>query len=71
MLLIGFMGIAPNRPAIVNAEAALLIVWFFIYFLTVGPVAYVIFSETSATRLRGPTVAIALIAYSCLGIVVS
>lgn len=69
MLLIGFLGIAPNHPAIVNAEAALLIVWFFIYFLTVGPVAYVIFSETSATRLRGHTVAIALIAYSTLGIV--
>ncbi|KAF2098591.1 maltose permease [Rhizodiscina lignyota] len=69
MLLIGFIGIAPNHPSIVNAEAALLLVWFFIYFLTVGPVAYVIFSETSATRLRGHTVAIALIAYSSLGIV--
>lgn len=69
MLLIGFIGIAPNHPSIVNAEAALLIVWFFIYFLTVGPVAYVIFSETSATKLRGHTVAIALIAYSALGIV--
>jgi SP family general alpha glucoside:H+ symporter-like MFS transporter len=69
MLLIGFLGIAPNHPHIVNAEAALLVVWFFGYFLTVGPVAYVIFSETSATRLRGHTVAIALIAYSSLGIV--
>lgn len=69
MLLFGFLGIAPNRPSLVYAEAALLIVWFFIYFLTVGPVAYVIFSETSATRLRGHTVAIALIAYSLLGIV--
>ena len=69
MLLIGFLGIAPNRPTIVNAEAALLLVWFYIYFLTVGPVAYVIFSETSATRLRGHTVAIALMAYSTFGIV--
>ncbi|KAH8819047.1 general substrate transporter [Xylogone sp. PMI_703] len=69
MLLIGFLGIAPDRPSIVNAEAALLIVWFFVYFLTIGPVAYVIFTETSSTRLRGHTVAIALIAYSTLGIV--
>jgi sugar porter (SP) family MFS transporter len=69
MLLVGVIGIAPNRPAIVNAEAGLLIVWFFIYFLTVGPLAYVIFSETSSTRLRGHTTAIALIAYSTLGIV--
>ncbi|PMD34849.1 MFS maltose permease [Hyaloscypha variabilis F] len=68
MLIFGFLGIAPNRPSLVYAEAALLIVWFYIYFLTVGPVAYVIFSETSATRLRGHTVAIALIAYSLLGI---
>lgn len=69
MLLIGFLGIAPDHHSIVNAEAALLIVWFFVYFLTVGPVAYVIFTETSSTRLRGHTVAIALIAYSLLGIV--
>lgn len=69
MLLVGFVGIAPRRNSVVNAEAALLIVWFFVYFLTVGPVAYVIFSETSATRLRGHTVAIALMAYSTLGIV--
>ncbi|OAA57582.1 Sugar/inositol transporter [Niveomyces insectorum RCEF 264] len=69
MLLIGFMGIAKNRPPIIDAEAALLIIWFFVYFLTVGPLAYVIFTETSSTRLRGHTVAIALIAYSSWGIV--
>lgn len=69
MLLIGFLGIAPNRPGIVNAEAALLLIWFFGYFLTVGPLAYVIFSETSAVRLRGHTVAISLVAYSSLGII--
>ncbi len=68
MLLFGFLGIAPNRPSLVYGESALLLVWFYIYFLTVGPVAYVIFSETSSTRLRGHTVAIALIAYSLLGI---
>lgn len=69
MLLVGILGIAPRTNALVNAEAGLLIVWFFVYFLTVGPVAYVIFSETSATRLRSHTVAIALMAYSTLGIV--
>ncbi len=70
MLLIGFLGIPQDHNDIVTAYSALLIVWFFIYFLTVGPVAYVIFTETSSTRLRGHTVAIALIAYSTLGIVV-
>lgn len=68
MLVFGFLGIAPNHPSVVYGEAALLLIWFYIYFLTVGPVAYVIFSETSATRLRGHTVAIALICYSLLGI---
>jgi SP family general alpha glucoside:H+ symporter-like MFS transporter len=52
MLLFGFLGLAPNHVSLVYAEAALLLVWFYIYFLTVGPVAYVIFSETSATRLH-------------------
>lgn len=69
MLLVGFLGIAPRSSAMVNATAGLLIVWFFVYFLTVGPVAYVIFSETSSARLRSHTVAIALMAYSTLGIV--
>lgn len=69
MLLIGFLGIPTNNKSITNAVAGLLILWFFGYFLTVGPVAYVIFTETSSTRLRGHTVAIALIAYSSLGIV--
>ena len=69
LLLIGFLGVAPDHLSIVDAEAGLLIVWFFLYFLTVGPLAYVIFSETSSTRLRGPTTALALIAYSTLGII--
>lgn len=69
MLLIGFLGIPTNNTSVTNAVAGLLILWFFVYFLTVGPVAYVIFTETSSTRLRGHTVAIALIAYSTLGIV--
>ena len=69
MLIIGFLGLAPQSNAVINAQAALLLVWYFGYFLTVGPVAYVIFSETSATRLRSHTVAIALIAYSLFGIV--
>lgn len=69
MLIVGFLGIAPRTNSLVNAEAAILIIWFFVYFLTVGPVAYVIFSETSSARLRSHTVAIALISYSTLGIV--
>jgi MFS transporter, SP family, general alpha glucoside:H+ symporter len=52
MLLIGFLGIAPDTDAMINAEAALLMVWFFVYFLTVGPVAYVIFSEVRLTSIK-------------------
>jgi MFS transporter, SP family, general alpha glucoside:H+ symporter len=69
MLLIGFLGLAPSSNAIINAEAALLMVWFFMYYLSIGPLAYVIFSETSATRLRGHTVAIALMVYSTFSII--
>ncbi|SPO03270.1 related to maltose permease [Cephalotrichum gorgonifer] len=69
MLLIGFLGIPAGSAKMNNAIAALLLIWFFLYYLTVGPLAYVIVSETSSTRLRGHTTAIALIAYSLLGIV--
>ena len=69
LLLDGFLALAPTSPAMNNAIAALLLIWFFGYFLTVGPLAYVIVSETSSTRLRGHTTAIALIAYSTLGII--
>lgn len=69
LLLIGFLGIAPKKDSINNAVAGLLILWLFIYQMTVGPVGYIIFSETSAVRLRGHTVAISLMAYATLGIV--
>lgn len=69
LLLDGFLALAPKSAAMNNAIAALLLVWFFTYYMTVGPLAYVIVSETSSTRLRGHTTAVALIAYSILGII--
>lgn len=69
LLLDGFLALAPKSPAMNNTTTALLIVWFVGYYKIVGPLVYLIVSETSSTRLRGHTTAIALIAYSILGIV--
>lgn len=47
----------------------MLLVWVFIYNLTVGPFAYVNFCETFASRLWAQTIAIALMSYSPCGLI--
>ena len=45
-------------------QAALMVIWLFTYDLTVGPLAYAIVGETSATRLRNKTVALSRASYN-------
>lgn len=60
LLTIGFVSLAPaTNSAAIWAQSVLLVVWVFIYDISVGPVAWCIASEVSATRLRAPTIAIA------------
>ncbi len=60
MFIIGFLSLAPStNQGSIWAQATLLLVWIFFYDLTIGPIAFVIVSETSATRLRIKTLAIA------------
>ena len=59
MFIIGFVSLAPSSNLNAEwAEASLLVVWVFLYDITVGPLAFCIVSEVSATRLRGKTIAI-------------
>lgn len=60
LFTIGFVAIAPSTNRAADwAQSILLVVWVFLYDISVGPVAWTIASEVSATRLRRPTIAIA------------
>ncbi|EED13362.1 sugar transporter, putative [Talaromyces stipitatus ATCC 10500] len=64
LLLIGFVALSPPHTAVGYAQSTLYLLWFCGYQLTVGPVAYILVSEVSSTRLRSKTVALSRNAYN-------
>jgi SP family general alpha glucoside:H+ symporter-like MFS transporter len=66
MFVIGFVSLAPSSSkGAMWAQSSLMLIWIFFYDLTVGPLAFTIAAETSSTRLRGKTLAVArAISYS-------
>ncbi|KDE02438.1 hypothetical protein MVLG_07006 [Microbotryum lychnidis-dioicae p1A1 Lamole] len=68
LLVIGIMGIATS-PAAVRAVGAMLLIYTFIYDVSVGPVCYSLVAEMSSTRLRVKTVVLARNFYNLFGIV--
>ncbi|KAJ5937592.1 hypothetical protein N7454_003934 [Penicillium verhagenii] len=69
LLLVGIISAATSAPGAMWAQAALCMVWLFVYSLTVGPIAYSIVSEISSVRLRTLTVCLARTAYQLINIV--
>lgn len=65
--IIGGMGFLSSQSARV-AVGCILIGVNFVYNCTLGPVCYTIISETSSTRLRNKSVALARVAYQCMSI---
>lgn len=60
LLTIGFLGLGPSsNHTIPWVQAALSLVFNVCYNLSVGTLAFTIFSEVSSTRLRGRTIALA------------
>lgn len=65
LLILGLLTIpAKSHPAAKWAQASLMLVWYLIFALSVGPLAYCIVGEVSSTRLRGYTVGLARNAYN-------
>lgn len=58
MFAVGFMALAPSTPSLLWAQSAMLLIWFFAYSLTVGPIPYAIAAEVGASRLRVKTIAL-------------
>lgn len=69
LLLIGIISATASTAGAKWAQAALCIIWIFVYSLTVGPIAYAIISETSSVRLRPLTVCLSRTAYQLINIV--
>ncbi|KAL6246847.1 hypothetical protein RBB50_006154 [Rhinocladiella similis] len=74
MIVIGILDCAPNylnRPQVIWAQSSLMILWNFFFDISIGPVAYVLFCEVSATRVRSKTIAFATAAQATVGIVMT
>lgn len=60
LLIIGFLGLGPSSNQEIGwAQASLALLFNVFYNLSVGTLAFTIFSEVSSTRLRGRTIALA------------
>ncbi|KAK5046598.1 hypothetical protein LTR84_007359 [Exophiala bonariae] len=74
MIIVGILDCAPNyinRPAIIWAQSSLMILWNFFFDISIGPVAYVLFCEVSATRVRSRTIAFATAVQATVGVVMT
>jgi SP family general alpha glucoside:H+ symporter-like MFS transporter len=69
LLIIGFIGVGPKDQPSSWATGALLLVYVFVYDITVGPLTYSFVSEISSTRLRQKTMVLARNAYLVANIV--
>ncbi|KAK2750732.1 hypothetical protein FQN57_002805 [Myotisia sp. PD_48] len=72
--IIGILDCVPNyenRPNVIWTQSAMMIVWNFIYGLSVGPVCFVILCECSATKVRSKTIALSTAVQASFGIVMT
>lgn len=70
MFLVGILDVVKAKGAI-WAQSALLLLWNFTFDWSVGPVAYAIFCEVSATRVRSKTIAVATAVQAIIGIIMT
>ncbi|KAI3391812.1 hypothetical protein diail_6774 [Diaporthe ilicicola] len=72
MLLIGILDCVPGRPSgVAWAESSLLVVWNFAFDISIGPIAFIIVSEASATRVRSKSIAVATASQAIFGIIMT
>lgn len=67
LIVIGILDVIPTGAA-KWVQAAITVVWAFVYFFTIGAVAFAILGETSSASLRAPTAALATATQAVMGI---
>ena len=70
LLLIGILDVIPTGAA-KWVQASFTVIYAFIYFLTIGAMAFAILGETSSSALRAKTTALATATQACFGIVMN
>lgn len=71
LFLIGILDVIPVRASNlgpVYGQVTCIILFAFIYLLTIGPVGYALFAEVSSSRLRSRTVSLGIIVQNMFGI---
>ncbi|KAL5325773.1 hypothetical protein ACEPPN_006906 [Leptodophora sp. 'Broadleaf-Isolate-01'] len=71
LLLVGILDVIPVRTGNlgpVYGQVACIILFAFIYLLTIGPVGYALFAEVSSSRLRSRTVGLGIVVQNLFGI---
>ncbi|KAL4787183.1 general substrate transporter [Aspergillus varians] len=69
MFIVAFLGVAPPSSGIHWAQSAVLMIWFFCYGCTIGPIPYAIAAEIGASNLRIKTIALGRVSYYILSVV--
>nr|QFR37096.1 MFS transporter [Cyberlindnera americana] len=69
LLLIGILACPTQTSGIKWAQAGITMVWVATYAMSIGPLAFTIVGEMSATRLRSQSIALARGTYSVVGLV--
>ena len=70
LLLIGIMDVVPTAAA-KWVQAACTVIYAFVYFLTIGAMAFVILGETSSPTLRAKTVGLATATQAVFGVIMN
>ena len=70
LLLIGIMDVVPTGAA-KWVQAACTVIYAFVYFLTIGAMAFVILGETSSPTLRAKTVGLATATQAVFGVIMN
>jgi MFS family permease len=70
LFLIGIMDVIPTSAA-KWVQASFTVIYAFVYFLTIGAMAFAILGETSSSSLRAQTIALATATQAIFGIVMN
>jgi SP family general alpha glucoside:H+ symporter-like MFS transporter len=71
LLVLGFLGLVPDKHAAALATGSMMLVWATFYQFSVGTVAFSLVAEMSTRRLQVKTVALSRVAYNMAAIVVN
>jgi SP family general alpha glucoside:H+ symporter-like MFS transporter len=64
LLIVGIISASAEHSMAGNyTQASMMILWLFVYYLTVGPICYAIITEVSSTRLRSKSVCVSRVVY--------